>query len=131
MTTKTKPPPRAPYTGKRVSPGGWYNDHVKGKYPYVGTVDGPPGESYRAVSTASSWIAGTTYAGGRLVIWKLPRNGAGAPTSGLEYSDVPPWVVGALHGFGRRESPREPTETEILTNLQDSISELEASQGFN
>ncbi len=93
----------------RISPGRWYNDHVKGRYALVATLE--PSDSARVPVKAPSWIVATRYehgtAGlGLLTIWT--KKGPG-----LLYGDVPPHVPGALHGFGRMEIT--PLEQQIAT----------------
>lgn len=93
----------------RISPGRWYHDHVKGRYPLVATLE--PSDSARVPVKGSIWIVATRYehgtAGvGLLTIWTKKGDG-------LLLDDVPPQVPGMLHGFGRMEIT--PLEQQIAT----------------
>jgi hypothetical protein len=122
-----------------TSPGTYYHRHVKplstnSHLPLDGiNADKIPNTACRIA--VSSWLLATEYAGklhcqraldeepGTLTVWinasksQLP-NGA---YYGMRIANVAYHHVGALHGFGRKKVPREPTSDELVDQLKGSL----------
>ena len=123
----------APPTTTRFSPGRAYHKHIKGKYAYIGTVRRDQARTtlthyetspnYTCHSTnlpESDWLSSTTYirsrdlAKGMLIVWTKDEEG-------YMFGDVPPHVVGMLHGFCTIEEVREMSDEEMNALLTRSL----------